>query len=251
MRDDEILPWIGKAVRVTLTDASIVAGTLHGDDGHGHGHKHYTVVLGPDQKGRRQGWVLIHGSALLPTLKMLPTIRLQWSRTVKRCAPSLAPRCLRPVQCHSSKGAWAVLVRASNLRLDSRTGCAGSPIPEVNPATAEALGHLPSSSPGSSSNKENAQCGAKRAASLDGVNLVRAVGLEPTQAFGPTDFRTTSAFAAALGRSIRSLDYPFTLASPLSRCCPSSLYTFPAWGAWLGIASEGFPEFGQFYSGNF
>src|SRR6476660_3204660 len=30
------------------------------------------------------------------------------------------------------------------------------------------------------------------------------------------------------------------------RCCPSSLYTFPVSGAWLGIAIAGFPEFGQF-----
>jgi hypothetical protein len=36
---------------------------------------------------------------------------------------------------------------------------------------------------------------------------------------------------------------------PGPRCCPSSLYTFPAAGslrAWLGIAISGFPEFGQF-----
>src|ERR1700722_13638280 len=44
MTDDEVQPWIGKPVRVTLADASIIAGTLHGEDGHGHGHKHYTVV---------------------------------------------------------------------------------------------------------------------------------------------------------------------------------------------------------------
>lgn len=43
------------------------------------------------------------------------------------------------------------------------------------------------------------------------------------------------------------------------RCCPSSLYTFPfvaevllrVEGAWLGITSEGFPEFGQFYFSGF
>ncbi len=35
---------------------------------------------------------------------------------------------------------------------------------------------------------------------------------------------------------------------PGLRCCPSSLYTFPArlLRAWLGIAISGFPEFGQF-----
>jgi hypothetical protein len=38
-------------------------------------------------------------------------------------------------------------------------------------------------------------------------------------------------------------------AAPGLRCCPSSLYTFPAEisvQAWLGIAIAGFPEFGQF-----
>jgi hypothetical protein len=40
--------------------------------------------------------------------------------------------------------------------------------------------------------------------------LVRAEGVEPSRAFaGPTDFRATSAFAAALG--VRGLDYPFDL----------------------------------------
>ncbi len=37
--------------------------------------------------------------------------------------------------------------------------------------------------------------------------------------------------------------------NPGLRCCPSSLYTFPAGGslrAWLGIAISGFPEFEQF-----
>ena len=35
------------------------------------------------------------------------------------------------------------------------------------------------------------------------------------------------------------------------RCCPSSLYTFPLAGAWLGIASEGFPDFEQFCTSGF
>ena len=69
MRDDELQPWIGKAVRVTLTDASIVAGTLHADDGHGHGHKHYTVVSDPIKKGDDKPDVLIHGSALITAIE--------------------------------------------------------------------------------------------------------------------------------------------------------------------------------------
>jgi len=69
MTDDEVQPWIGKAVRVTLTDASIVAGTLHGDDGHSHGHKHYTVVSDPVKKGDEKVEVLIHGSALITDIE--------------------------------------------------------------------------------------------------------------------------------------------------------------------------------------
>jgi hypothetical protein len=69
MTDDEVQPWIGKAVRVTLTDASIVAGTLQGDDGHGHGHKHYAVVSGPVKKGDEKVEVLIHGSALITNIE--------------------------------------------------------------------------------------------------------------------------------------------------------------------------------------
>ena len=70
MTDDEVQPWIGKAVRVTLTDASVVAGTLHGDDGQGHGHKHYTIVSDPIAKraAKRSG-VLIHGSALITDIE--------------------------------------------------------------------------------------------------------------------------------------------------------------------------------------
>jgi hypothetical protein len=48
----------------------------------------------------------------------------------------------------------------------------------------------------------------------------------------------------------------WTIPSPCAwkavRCCPSSLYTFRRLApAWLGITSEGFPEFEQFYSPGF
>lgn len=69
MTDDEVKLWIGKPVRVTLTDASIVAGTLHGDDGHGHGHTHYTVVSDPIKKGDDKVSVLIHGAALITNIE--------------------------------------------------------------------------------------------------------------------------------------------------------------------------------------
>jgi hypothetical protein len=38
MTNDEVQPWIGKPVRVTLTDASLAAGTLHAEDGQGPPH---------------------------------------------------------------------------------------------------------------------------------------------------------------------------------------------------------------------
>ncbi|MGA2366054.1 MAG: hypothetical protein ABSG12_11255 [Steroidobacteraceae bacterium] len=69
MTDDEVQQWIGKPVRVTLTDASIIAGTLHGEDGHGHGHKHYTVVSDPIKKGDDKVKQLIHGAALITDIE--------------------------------------------------------------------------------------------------------------------------------------------------------------------------------------
>ena len=44
MTDQEVQAYNGKAVRVTLADGRVIAGTLHTDDGHGHGHTHYAVV---------------------------------------------------------------------------------------------------------------------------------------------------------------------------------------------------------------
>jgi len=48
--------------------------------------------------------------------------------------------------------------------------------------------------------------------------------------------------------SFSPLQEHFEPESPELRCCPSSLYTFPAGSlrAWLGIAISGFPEFEQF-----
>src|SRR5713101_8000721 len=67
--------------------------------------------------------------------------------------------------------------------------------------------------------------------------------LNPHGPCGPTDFHTlTTAFAAAhrFRNGVWGLDYPFTVPgfAPGVRCCPSSLYTFPAVSgrAWLGIA---------------
>jgi hypothetical protein len=69
MTDNEVQAWVGKAVRITLTDASIVAGTLHVEDGYGHGHTHYTVVSDPIKKGDDKVRVLIHGAALITNIE--------------------------------------------------------------------------------------------------------------------------------------------------------------------------------------
>ncbi len=80
--------------------------------------------------------------------------------------------------------------------------------------------------------------------------MVRAAGLEPAQAFRPHGFSYHFGFRRRPS-DVRGLDYPFTLAVTRFRCCPSSLYTFPLAEAWLGIASEGFPDFEQFCTQGF
>ena len=82
---------------------------------------------------------------------------------------------------------------------------------------------------------------------------MRAVGLEPTRAYAQRIFLPATAFAARAGRRVCGLDYPFTVRSPEAavRCCPSSLYTFPAKGLARDYHLTGFPEFGQFYIAGF
>src|SRR6266849_9572074 len=73
--------------------------------------------------------------------------------------------------------------------------------------------------------------------------LVRAEGLEPSRTLRSNGFSyPATAFAAThrFRNGVWGLDYPFTVPGlvPGVRCCPSSLYTFPAVSgrAWLGIA---------------
>jgi hypothetical protein len=63
MTDDEVKPFIGKPVRITLADRRVIAGTLHIDDGHGHGHKHYAVVSDPLRAGEEPVVEVLHGAA--------------------------------------------------------------------------------------------------------------------------------------------------------------------------------------------
>ena len=61
MHDDEIKPFIGSAVRVTLADGRILAGTLHAHGDQGHGHIHYAVVSDPIKKGDEPVIEMLHG----------------------------------------------------------------------------------------------------------------------------------------------------------------------------------------------
>ena len=84
------------------------------------------------------------------------------------------------------------------------------------------------------------------------ADLVRAEGLEPPRAVKLRGFsyRLRLSPPRRAGR-VCGLDYPFTVPGGAGgRCCPSSLYTFPAGRLRPGLARDrhvtGFPEFGQF-----
>ena len=68
MTDDEIGPFVGKPVRVTLADGRIAAGTLHVDHESGHGHAHYTVVSDPLRAGEADARFVIHGGDQIVTI---------------------------------------------------------------------------------------------------------------------------------------------------------------------------------------
>lgn len=85
--------------------------------------------------------------------------------------------------------------------------------------------------------------------------LVRAVGVEPTRALRPCGFSYRLRLSPLTPMRLRRFGgfAVWTIPSPCSarlevRRRPSSLYTFPKrlLQAWLGIASEGFPEFERF-----
>lgn len=69
MTDDEVHPYVGKAVRVTLSDGSLLAGTLHAEGAHGHAHKHYVVVSDPIQSGGEKVRAVIHGALLITQIE--------------------------------------------------------------------------------------------------------------------------------------------------------------------------------------
>ena len=69
MTDDEVRPWAGKAVRITLDDGRVLAGTLHVDDGHGHGHTHYAVVSDPVKEGDKNVSEVVHGASRITVIE--------------------------------------------------------------------------------------------------------------------------------------------------------------------------------------
>jgi len=62
MTDDEVRRWVGPPVRLTLDDGRVLAGTLHADESHGHGHVHYAVVSDPVREGGEMVTEVIHGA---------------------------------------------------------------------------------------------------------------------------------------------------------------------------------------------
>ncbi len=69
MTDQEIQPYLGKPVRVTLADQRVLAGVLLGSDDHGHGHVHYAVVSDPIREGEQPARQLIHGGDQIATIE--------------------------------------------------------------------------------------------------------------------------------------------------------------------------------------
>ncbi len=62
MTDNELKNYVGKAIRATLADGRIIAGTLHVDAGHGHGHTHYAIVSDPIHQGDEKVSEVVHGA---------------------------------------------------------------------------------------------------------------------------------------------------------------------------------------------
>ena len=61
MTDQEIAPYVGKAVRATLADGRMLAGTLHADDAGDHGHAHYAIVSDPIREVGAKVREILHG----------------------------------------------------------------------------------------------------------------------------------------------------------------------------------------------
>lgn len=69
MTDSELQTYVGKAIRATLADGRVFAGTLHADDGHDHGHTHYTIVSDPVAQGGEKVAEVLHGATSIATIE--------------------------------------------------------------------------------------------------------------------------------------------------------------------------------------
>jgi hypothetical protein len=69
MTDQEVLPFVGKAVRVTLADRRVLAGILRAADDDGHDHRHYAIISDPIRQGDRPVAEIIHGADQIATIE--------------------------------------------------------------------------------------------------------------------------------------------------------------------------------------
>lgn len=69
MTDQEIKPYIGKPVRMTLADGRVLAGTLHSHGDEGHGHVHYAIVSDPIKQGGEPVVEMLHGGDQITTIE--------------------------------------------------------------------------------------------------------------------------------------------------------------------------------------
>ncbi|HTA55861.1 MAG TPA: hypothetical protein VK755_14050 [Candidatus Acidoferrales bacterium] len=69
MTDQEIKPFLGRPVRVTLADRRVLAGVLHASDESGHGHRHYAIVSDAIREGERPVREVIHGGDQIATIE--------------------------------------------------------------------------------------------------------------------------------------------------------------------------------------
>ncbi len=69
MTEQEVQPYVGKPVRLTLDDGRVLAGTLHADDAHGHGHAHYEVRSAPVREGGQPVRETIHGAERITVIE--------------------------------------------------------------------------------------------------------------------------------------------------------------------------------------
>ncbi len=69
MTDIELQTFVGKPIRATLADGRVIAGTLHVDDSHGHGHTHYAIVSDGIAKGSPNVSEVLHGADAVVTVE--------------------------------------------------------------------------------------------------------------------------------------------------------------------------------------